>query len=800
MSAPDSVASPDGKGQQKPRDLLNDFTPHYYAHVIPPVRAIPLAVINAVLRGTDVESPQSARFHAFTFFGFGERLTTHSVKKKKKVLVMVTYESLVVLEADTGEVVRRIRVVDMEPPLCYVLNPPLLHVKVRNEHDFIVTFVPYHPDQISSSVDELVDMLNLLYKALVREEEAAGGYGSEGLPHDLGIEEIPTAAQLRQVQLVRPAHLSHPRYSLKQLLRFENPATQELEEQLPDDVRQMIPTTISEFPMRDRTLEDALPPMRQEDLEAACRRLELREEELTRELGAMTHANDAMRSSVTTMNRAVLELKAALQQARLEEAKYHEEMQRLHPGGAPAPASAAGNRQQHMSSAWDDEEEGEDPPMDFNNPNGGGMDWGGEEEEDSELTRMLKESGADKTPQKDGAIIRAGFEDANVAVSHEMRLLSKRLVISRLKLIEAEEQAARALERLECSRIRIADYEQVLLTLECIGEETSRKEAMAAARVVDLTLANRNLRVQLEQEKLNVLPKNLDKRLVEAHLNLVKQQKGISDEVREREKLALAEEEELRMARIANSVHLAELRSFLEADLARSAAETTIGFQEVQGLLRMHASPDAARNEEQHTIAQRAAHSVLQKVSQQIADVALLRRQLQERSELLPRRTMTLRDENTAMTSLLEDLSQEYGTSLVLVDDLTKKLAEAQSKLEDERKARADALLYRRNQLTAASEAVLAKKDAEIDKARRSLQEMQGVLQRAARAFGLGDSNNHNNTSQAHVSTTPNGSNSMQAGGGAYSPSPLARYASASSPSPASGTYPTPGYDRLGAY
>ena len=108
------------------------------------------------------------------FFGFAQRRTTNAVKKEKTVLVVLTYTSLFFVDVETGKVSRAIPVLNLTSPLTVCFSSRLMHLKIRNEPDAMLTFSMNDPLEkrirMGRTVPELVKIIRAFHTVMLRSQ------------------------------------------------------------------------------------------------------------------------------------------------------------------------------------------------------------------------------------------------------------------------------------------------------------------------------------------------------------------------------------------------------------------------------------------------------------------------------------------------------------------------------------------------------------------------------------------------------------------------------------------------------
>lgn len=727
--------------KKKPRDYSDNYGPHRLADQFPPV-VLPKKAVDMVLPDCRQEAIGAAHKHCFTFFGYGERRTTHKVKKQKAVLVLMSYESITVCDASRGELLRIIPINEILSPINYVLDENILHIKVNDEHDLVVRFIN-KPQPPSERVDTLCDKISDL-QFCIREDELPAGESPDMIER-LEVFEIATSAQLYDVQLKRPPHVRYPVVRMKELLRYENPDVDDGIIQIPENAVRQIPPTLEEIPQREETFVTVLPEIRLDDLQ---KRLQLRTSLLNdkeRELEILRQGNDFLRSEQQALTASIQTLRTQVQIA-YRDAENALKKTRVKRRTRPPPRQ----QQQQQQMKWErgsDEEEVDD---DFNGSQqrrrqqapseDAPQELEGYDEYDDGQQGDENDEGSDEEHWDDedhdasvsNAVALNDKKALNAAVLRESLRVFKRLKVVKLKLLQAQEQAARLWTRTDCASETISAYEDVLLRLEFIAEEAAISEAGASEKKQALEVKNRSLKLEYQALKLlDRVSDTRDARLVKAETELALRRRDLEDKANEEDRLL---EDQVRPIRIENERHIAELTAFFDAELAKVAAMTAVEFR------HMHEdSRKRAQETSDPSLSGRAKRAVLEKVEREARESNLLREELQKKAAHLTHAIVSLKDENEGLKGILNDVMQEYGLSTEAQKELQTRLLDAQRGLADERDVRKEILEKTKHQIVAHSQEVLRQKEEEITRARRSLFEIQDSLQRAAKTFGMGD-------------------------------------------------------------
>jgi hypothetical protein len=750
-SGVDSQAS---REEKKKRDRSDDYEPHRFSHKLEAV-PLPEHIAKVLFPQGNLEAPGSAHRHCFCFFGLAMRRTTHLVKKARRLLVAMTYESIALIDTDKGELLRIIPVLQILSPVYCVLEERLLHLKVEGEHDVVLQFEAPGPN-VSHSIDILCDRICELY-FMLREEDLDAGETADMIER-LDVVEIPTSKQLVDVSIKRPPHVSYPAVRMKELLRYENPPRDFAEIVVPPEARAQIPDTLAEIPLRSETFVTTLNKSRIEDLSKQLALLASHRSDVERERDTLYKGNDMLRAEYQGLNLSVQSLRTAVQLAY----KDAERAQGGRRGTRRVVRRTSAPRKQQQQMQW--ERGSDEPDLEGDMQEGFGDDGGhggGDEEYDEEVEEEEDEDNQgqnwedEEEQQMSGGRSRRAQEQKalNVTIQREMRILNQKLKLVKVKLMQAQEQASRLWTRTDRATDLIAVYQDALLRLEFVAQQAAAYEAGATQSKPALEKQNRDLRMELKALKL--LDQVTDEReaeLVKAETDVAKKKKVLQDKLADEDK---ALDEAIRPQRLEYERHMAEVTSYFEAESEKASARAAVEFHE------MHTkSRSLVLQSKDLSVKERVDANITSKVSTQLSETKYLRTELQKRANFVAGALVSLRDENEGIKRMLNDLMKEHSTSLEAHLELRTRLLDTQRGLAEERSIRKDILERTKDQIVSSAQEVLRRKDEEIARTRRVLFEMQDSLQRAANTFGL------RGGTGSSITTTPNSSNIHQSFGG----------------------------------
>lgn len=727
----DSLASGE-QHKKKPRDRSDDYRPHRFSDKLEAV-TLPEKMAKILFPQGNLEAQFSAHRNCFCFYGFAMRRTTHIVKKERKLLVVMTYESIVLVDTDKGELLRIIPVLQIMSPVYCVLEERLLHLKVEGEHDVILQFIGDTEPSVSHPIDILCDRICDLYFQL-RVEDLTPDETPDMIER-LEVAEIPTSKQLVDVDIRRPPHVSYPAVRMKELLRYENPPSEEVEVSVPPEARAQIPETLAEIPDRDETFVTTLNKARIEDLSKELALLSSHRSDILREHETLLQGNDMLRDEYQSLNLSVQSLRTAVQLA-YKDAEQAQGGSRRKKTRRVVRRVAAAPQQMKWEKGSDEPDLDEEMQDGFDDDANNGNQQFEEYDEEVEEEEGGDEEGED-WDEYGGEGTRRHSRHAqeqqalNNTIKHEMRILTQKLKLVKVKLMQAQEQASRLWTRTDRATELIAVYQDVLLRLEFIAQEAAVRESGASQSKPALEKENRDLRMELKALKLlDQVSDERDAELVKAETDVALKKKVLQNKMADEDK---ALEDAIRPQRIEYERHMAEVTAFFEAESEKAAARAAVEFHQ------MHTKARTMVTKSQDlSVKERVDASITQKVSTQLSETKYLRLELQKRANFVAGALVSLRDENEGIKRMLNDLMKEHATSLEAHLELRTRLLDTQRSLAEERSLRKDILERTKDQIVARTQELLRKKEDEITRTRRLLFEMQDSLQRAANTFGLG--------------------------------------------------------------